>query len=132
MELLPTILRTQVILPATTGVPAGEKPVVWFSSRQDWEPSAAKGIIEDGRNHTLTFDEMVSFGIARIGVDQSAAPYNWQQLCKRARIARRKDLEGAGIAMGSNPAYWYGVLKPVVLAKWQAIQKYADGEWIDL
>lgn len=105
--------------------------MVWFSSRQDWEPSASKGIIENGQNRTLTFAEMVSVGIARIGVFQSAAPFNWQQICKRANIKRAKILEQAGIAMGSNPACWYGVLKPVRDTKWVCVQVY-DGQWCDV
>ena len=36
------ILAEGVIRPATVGVPDGEIPVVWFSTRQFWEPTANK------------------------------------------------------------------------------------------
>jgi hypothetical protein len=40
---LPEIIRTGAILPSIEFVPATERPVVWFSSNQEWEHSCDRG-----------------------------------------------------------------------------------------
>jgi hypothetical protein len=49
--------------PATTGVPANEKPILWFSLAQEWEPTATKGIVNKGtgENRNLTIAEMIEY-----------------------------------------------------------------------
>src|ERR1700686_4598787 len=77
------IANDGLILPATTHVPVGERPIVWFSIEQLWEPTAAKGWRHpDGSCQLLTLDRMLEHNILpiRIGVDSTVALYRWSDL----------------------------------------------------
>lgn len=110
-----TILAGGFVLAATIGVPTGEKPVVWFSTRQDWEPTATKGIMDKGVRRNATMDEMMAEdGLWRFGLSTEAL-LPWGRLKEVARI-RRRMLEGllsAAHKMGADPYCWYGALEPV-------------------
>lgn len=58
------ILESGELRPTNCNVPAGEKPVLWFSLRQSWEPSATKGIVDSrtGRRRDATLTEMHFMG----------------------------------------------------------------------
>ena len=68
---LKDIRRDGQIQPATARVPPGEKPAIWFTTREDWEPLANKlkrG--RDGSEKTCTREETecLGEGLYRIGV----------------------------------------------------------------
>ena len=67
---------------------AQQRATVWFSSNDAWEPTASKGIsfeTDSGPIHrTATIDEMFELagGPVRIGVEDSTAPYDWEDYKK--------------------------------------------------
>ena len=52
------IVIEEAIKPATLFIDRDEKPVVWFSFRQDWEPTATPGYEENGKVRQIAFSEL--------------------------------------------------------------------------
>jgi hypothetical protein len=113
------IREAGVLRPATAGVPQGEIPVVWFSARQHWEPTANKNLqLPDGRIVSLDFAETISRGEGgwRFGMPvESLIP--WRRLREAARITPKTatGLIRAAKRQGADQAFWYGSLEPVPL-----------------
>lgn len=63
---------------ATAGIPENEKPAVFFSYNQIWEPTCNKLLKKIGSNILIrsTFEQMKEIGIARIAVNENSVPYN--------------------------------------------------------
>lgn len=129
-----TIMAGGFILPATLHVPTGEKPIVWFSTRQDWEPSATKGIADARGVHvrSATMEEMIALGgLWRFGLASSEL-LPWGRLKEAARI-RRRMLEGllsVARKAGADPYDWHGSLQPVPVERCTVQCRLTlDSEW---
>ena len=134
MDRFHQIVESGHIRPATAGVPVGERPVVWFSTRQDWKPTASKLLVDStGNSRRATKDEcdQLSGGLVRIGVDGNAALCDWQSIRRRAPIARRaaKALEEAARFRGSDSSCWYGTFDIVPTSKWVFVEVLKGGNW---
>ena len=102
------VCENGVIRPSTPQNPAGELPIVWFSTHPYWEPTVPKG---------ASMDEVLQLGgLVRLGVDRSAL-LPWTRLRNAARIPTHvaERLELVGRMAGANPADWYGSIEPVFL-----------------
>jgi hypothetical protein len=127
------ICQTGVILPATLFVFPPEKPVVWFSIEETWEPTVWK--IHNGRE--LKFDGIVAeFSAFRISPNDVGRKllHHYRHLERLAKTPTnmRKHLEKEGRARGANPGFWFFSLEPITLDLWESIQVFEDGRWIDL
>lgn len=129
MNCLSGIIRDGVIRPATAGVPGNERPIVWFSRRPTWEPTATKAIVRSGMIRRATLEEMGV--LARIGVAPEVASFNWDQLRRQSgmRSGDARRLERAAIDQASFPGDWYGTFDPVPREKWLVIQTCHDAHW---
>lgn len=125
------ILKSGFILPSTLHVPAGEKPVVWFSRNRTWEPTASKGLMDPrtGWSRTATFPEMVRVGIARFGMDADLL-IPWGGLPAAAGMGRAvvEGLVRAGRKVGANPRDWFASLDPVPITG-MVMDIYENGAW---
>src|SRR5437763_556017 len=106
-DYLTQILESQVIHPATIGVPEGEKPCVWFSTHPEWEQTANKAVYIDGVRVPCTKDQTHMFGggLKRIGVAEHTAPHAWR-VFKRLSGASSKvatALYSQAIVLGAKP-----------------------------
>ena len=132
-----SIKQDAAILPATTYVPVGEKPIVWFSTEQFWEPTAAKGWRgHDGTYKSLTLDGMLDHEILpiRIGVDSDVAPHRWSDL---KSLSGMSDVMASGLAsegkrMGANPSRWRGTFEAVPADRWRVVEYYSGRNWMPL
>jgi hypothetical protein len=129
------ILADGTIMPATAGVPAHERPVVWFSTRQHWEPTATKGKIVNGVRSEMTLAEMIRdcCGLWRFGI-QIRELLPWRELQTAAGITKEtaQRLVRNGRKRGADPACWYGALDPVPVANCQIQRLDDDAErWLD-
>jgi len=132
-----SIANDGLILPATTYVPVGEKPIVWFSTEQFWEPTSAKACHRpDGTLQLLTLDGMLKRNILpiRIGVDSTAAPYRWSDLKSLSRMSSEtaRSLASSAKRMGAHPSRWRGTFEAVCVEKWRTIEYYNGREWAPL
>jgi hypothetical protein len=132
-----SIVNDGMIMPATTYVPVGERPIVWFSTEQFWEPTAAKACHRpDGTRHLLTLDGMLEQDILpiRIGVDSTVAPYRWSDLKSLSGMSSEtaRSLASSGKRMGANPSRWRGTFEVVRAKEWRTIDYYNGLEWVPL
>lgn len=119
----------------TTGIIPGLPGGVWFSRRQDHEPTAVKAAqMLDGSIRQLSFGEMVeAVGAWRIGVD-AASPFllTWAQFSKRCTCDRRvlRGLVRAADDQGSDARTFLVSLRRVSLEECLAVEEYEGGQWV--
>jgi hypothetical protein len=133
---LTLILGDGMIKPATSGVPRGERPIVWFSTNQDWEPTADKSVMDEhGTLIHLDREKTAEMagGLARISVAAETAPHDWQAIKELSGMTGwvAQGLYKTGIKKGSRPGDWWGSFDPVPRSKWLAIQVHRDGSWVN-
>lgn len=114
----------------------GEKPIVWFSKEQFWEPTVIKGWrLDDGTVEQLRMDGMMENGtlLMRIGVDLETAPFSWSEMKSLSGMstATASGLASRAKELGSNPSRWRGSFEPVPRSKWKAVEYLNPGadEW---
>jgi len=125
------ILRDGFIRGATA-VPTGDRPIIWFSLRQIWEPTATKGRMFAGERPDLTLAEMIDegHGLWRFGVPKIDL-LAWKPLQQKAAISRdmARVLVREAQRAGTDPKFWYGSLEPVAVDRCeiQCILRHGDG-----
>lgn len=129
-----SILTAARIKPTGIGIAPGEKPIVWFSTEQFWEPTVVKGYREpDGKIVQLGMKGILDrgFGLFRIGVAPSTAPYRWAELKENSGMpqvhARR--LVQLAKQWGANPSRWRGSLETVHSESWTAFEQFDGQQW---
>lgn len=117
---LAAIVKSRSLLPSNAGA-AGEKPLLWLSANQQWEPTATKMVSSKRGPRLLSFDEQVDrFGCVRFGLDASDRRLlSWSNACKVADIGReeRRRLERTGKRLGADPADWFAVAASLPLCE---------------
>jgi len=119
---LDLIVRSGAILPTTAKVPPHEKPVAWFSTSDQWEPTASKFPAPGKLGQVMTAS--AQGGLARITVPGSAAPHRIQDLPRLAGTTP-EDWLGlliAGIELGSDPNTWRFTPTPVPSAFFRVVE----------
>jgi len=149
------IEKSGVIKQATSGIPKGERPAVWFSTRQDWEPTATKGALPKAvfdqvdpktgeaiidmkklARHELTqysFEEMRRElkGMYRIGVTGTAAPHSWSDFVQLSGVDRviAAALVSTAKERGADPEDWWCSFDPVPKSEWRSVEILFQGKW---
>ncbi|MEY3898437.1 MAG: hypothetical protein RLZZ214_3959 [Verrucomicrobiota bacterium] len=121
------IIASRAILPATAHVTPPEIPAVWLSSAAVWEPSATKGVIENGIRRQASLSELISICgcLVRIEIDPSVVPWLGSSEFREALRIRPSvydRLIAAGLEMGADPANWSAVAGPVALTAFRRIE----------
>lgn len=129
---MPGLMESGMIL--LTGhnydMPEAER-AVWFSKNQSWENTVKKHHSICG--HLMTFVELVEeLGAYRIGIAPADAPIAFQQLAQLRPEIDWRALARLGREWGANPREWFVSFEPVPREKWQAVQVYRQGGWVDL
>jgi hypothetical protein len=131
------ILAEGFIRPATAFVPKCERPIVWFTCAEKWEGTANKGIIENGRDRTLSQAETEKMcgGLYRIGVsDDLPGLHNFLRITRESRQhpAITRELIATATKEGSHPETdWFGTLFPVPTEKFTVIEKWDGAQRVD-
>jgi hypothetical protein len=129
---LRSIINTGCIRPSTAHVPANEKPVVWFSTSPDWEPTATKVPIPGRAGQVLT--AKAQGGLVRITVPGTCAPYVFPQLPLIAGTSPSAciGLLLAGLQLGADPGAWRFTPTPVPTALFREVEFYdfANDGWV--
>lgn len=129
------ILAEGEIRAATAGVPANERPIVWFSLNQYWERSSRKALRKpDGQLIGLDMNGTSEHGggLIRIGVIPERAPHTWRELRQLAGV--RDDI-ARGLVRdarrdGADPREWRGTLDPVRRSDWCTVETFVDAAWV--
>jgi hypothetical protein len=121
------IINDRAILPATAHVTPPEIPAVWLSSSPIWEPSASKGVIENGVRRQASLTELVDLCgcLVRIEIYPDRVHLLGSSefratLCIPEDVHQR--LLAAGIEMGADPADWFAVAGSVPLTAFGRIE----------
>jgi len=126
------ILTDESISPANLHVAPPERPVVWFSRRLDWEPTATPALITNGQHQSLTFADLTQIDTpSRIEVNQHAAPLDWRSWRKTSGVTSRtvKGLEKSALRLNASVADWRMSFEPVTVEKWLDIELFIGGQW---
>jgi hypothetical protein len=119
---LHSIINSGRIKPTTAKIEPHEKPVAWFSTQDQWEPTATKVPIPGVAGQIET--AKAQNGLVRITVPGTCAPYVFPQL---PLIAGTKPsvcigLLIAGAELGSDPETWRFTPAPVPTALFRKVE----------
>lgn len=128
------IVESGRILPATAYVSGRERPIVWFSTNQQWEQTANKMWRRpDGKlQPTTTRGENYKLGggLVRFGLPaRNLTP--WPKLGRKAGISRSmaRALEFAAHDAGADPSEWSGCFEPVDVRDCVVEALSDSGQW---
>lgn len=132
------IVASRAILPATAHVEPPEIPAVWLSSAPVWEPSATKGVIEDGIRRQACLAEIIGLCGCLVRIEINPSAVAWLSTSHFREALRIPDdiharLIAAGLELGANPADWSAVAGHVPLTAFRSIEfsiKAAPPKWI--
>lgn len=149
-HVLDEIFKCGYLKQATSGISRHEKPVLWFSTHQYFEPTARKGkctsdaITDNGdgtfsinpsKVETMSVEEMKekSGGLFRFGYPLKKL-HNWEKLQKVAKIPAiiAKGLEEVTREQGGDVNQWYGTTKKIFLPDIVSFQIMVEGNWTDI
>ena len=104
-----------------------EYPCVWFSKSEDYEPTALKFIVRDGKRvgrcQNVQQQAKEHGGLLRIGVDSSRLHPLKHVIKRRGLLDGLDQLIRIGIEEGANPHRdWMVSYKPVKIQQWLKIQ----------
>jgi hypothetical protein len=130
-----SIFYSKVIRAATARITPGEKPIVWFSTEEWWEPTVTKGRRRpDGTIEDLGMDALhaAGFMLWRIGVTPETAPHTWSELKELSGMPSDVATRLAKIAkqMGGNASRWRGTFTPVQAESWKTIEFFSGSAWV--
>ena len=133
------IVQDGYLKPSNTNAPAGEKPGVYFTTRETFEPTAVPSRVNAVTREKWDFSSLEELaqwcdGLYRIGVSDDYPLHPWLKLCRLARIGERyrRGLEKFARGVGSNPYTFWGTLRPVPIEDWAAVERFADGRWVPI
>jgi hypothetical protein len=129
------ILESGIIRPSTAFVERTERPCVWFSCRDTWEPVANKAWRNpDGTSVDLGKEgtRVRGGGLHRIGVAAEVAPHDWNAYLHLSGVKTRTahSLIRAASARGSLFSDWRVTFDPVPSSQWSSIETEMDGVWV--
>ena len=115
--------------------PGVETPVVWLSTRDDWEPSAVKSVVEDGRRRELEVAELAERcrGLFRIAVDPELPLLSFSQWVRWAEVPAdvAEVLEQRGRERGADPEQWVCCPLPIERAHWRSLElRHPELGWV--
>ena len=127
-----SIINSGCIRPTTSKIEPNEKPVAWFSTQDQWEPTATKAPIPGMQGQIET--AKAQGGLVRITVPGTCAPYVFPQL---PLIAGTKPsvclgLLVAGLELGSDPDTWRFTPAAVPTALFREVEffDFASNRWL--
>ena len=114
---------------------AKEKPAVWFSANQQWEPIANMPWRDPrGLPRRLSKDQtfVLGGGLARIGVAPEVAPHDWKAFKQLSGISSKtaKEVYNTAVQSGSRPGQWFASFQSVPRRKWLAIEVLDGDAWV--
>ena len=129
---LRSIINSGAIKPTTAKIEPNEKPVAWFSTQDQWEPTATKVPIPGKQGQLLTAKAQA--GLVRISVPGTCAPYLFPQLPLIAGTSPQAciGLLLAGLELGADPGTWRFTPTPVPAALFREVEFYdfANNTWL--
>ena len=120
-----SIVEARALRPATAGVPATERPAVWFSTAREWEATVGN----------LDFVHQYAGGAFRVGVIlpcRLLVP--WSVFVNESGAAEPmvSALTEVAERLGADPSDWWVSFESVPINEWDCVERW-DGEcWCTL
>ncbi len=135
VERLKQILVDGVLRPAALGALKSVKPVVWFTTNQDGEPTANRLWQSPSGSWTrLGKDQTIVLfgGLARIGVAPAVAPIDWKTYKDQSGIPPKSanTIYNEAVSVGSRPGNWFATFEPVARQQWLAVEVWEYEQWL--
>lgn len=120
---------------ATVGLEERERPAVWFTTSEDYEPTARKGLLDEatGDSRTLSLKAMIVMsGLARVEVEPEAAPLTWAawRHGSGARSRVIKGLAASARELGSDIRLWRASFDPIPQDRIIGMDVWHEGAWM--
>ncbi len=130
---VPKISDAGELRPSNAGASV-EKPLLWFSAEQHWEPTATKGRIDQAGNYRqMSFEEHLNeLGCVRFGLSaHDQRLMGWIEACKYAGTPDhwRRALEKVGRDQGADPLKWFAVAVAISIDE-TTFEVYTNREWV--
>ena len=129
---LRSIINSGCNKPTTAKIEPHEKPVAWFSTQDQWEPTATKFPIPGMVGQIMT--AKAQSGLVRITVPGTCAPYIFPQLPLIAGTSPQTyiGLLLSGLELGSDPDTWRftPTLVPTALFREVEFYDFANDRWL--
>jgi hypothetical protein len=126
------IINSGHIKPSTAHVPPNEKPVAWFSTSSDWEPTCTKVPIPGKAGQLITAN--AQHDLVRISVPRTCAPYIFPHLPLIAGTSPTTciGLMLSGLDIGADPSTWRFTPDPVPTALFRDVEffDFANDRWL--
>ena len=125
------ICDSKYIKPATTGVIPPEKPIVWFSTHEYYEPTAQK-MKKDGSIASIDELFILGSGLVRFGLPVNRL-IHWNKFKCKARMHESvvRGLEDTGRSQGADPQQWYGLMRKVPIKECLRVDVMdANKQWV--
>jgi hypothetical protein len=128
------IVRDRAIKPSAAFAGGQARPAVWFSTNEDWEPTAAKNLTcADGSTRLLQRDELYTIGITpiRIGVASTVAPHTWHDFKRDGDVPAKvgSNIVSLATRLNSKPSWWFASYDAVPHAQWVAVEHFDGWQW---
>ncbi len=127
-----SIINSGCIMPTTAKIESHEKPVAWFSTQDQSEPTATKVPIPGMAGQIET--AKAQGGLVRITVPGTCAPYIFPQLPLIAGTSPQTfiGLLLSGLELGSDPDTWRFTPTPVPITLFREVEFYdfANDRWL--
>lgn len=127
-----SIIDSQYLDPKKTITPKNERPILWFSLNQHFEPTAQKSkrsangiILPLGMQGTYE----LGGGLIRFGYP-SAQLIEWEKLARKAGMSKAviQALARVGLEQSANPKHWLGSFKKINIDHC-VIEVFNGSEW---
>ncbi len=109
----------------------GQKPAVWFSKDQTWEPTAAcnhLATLADGTEQFLDMKGLfqVTGGLYRFGVLPEDAPITWEVYRSLIDPDVGQVMVDGATRLRASPDNWRASLSPIEENKWKVVQMWTE------
>ncbi|WP_210499219.1 hypothetical protein [Vibrio crassostreae] len=111
------------------------KPPVWLSKNETLEPAAIKPVMAGGVKKKLPVEKFANhFGLYRIQVKPSGKTLSFPRLVRAMGLpsGEARDMANAAVADGCDVSDWYGYIGKIKVKDFLSIEKYDDGDWIEI
>jgi len=133
---LSSILASGGLMPTGVTLPSQERKALWYSARQDFEPTALKPVVHPGSGVPIQvpFEELHELaGAYRFTADSTALRLKgWPSCCRDLGImpTDAAKMVAEGIRLGASPTDWFATThwRSLSLHRFQA---WNGNAWVD-
>jgi hypothetical protein len=111
------------------------KPVVWFTTNTDWEPTANRvwhgpegNVRRLGKDQTI----VLGGGLARIAVPADTAQIDWKTYKATSGIGPKiaQQIYNEAASLGSRPGDWYASFQGISRDKFLRVEIWENEAWV--